>query len=100
MQDYTIKRILSGIPEGPSDLFYNASLPLESNLDYMDGGELTLSLIVFIRIINTQSSGFQKRMLSGTGIDHSHLSYRSDAQENCACAVLPSWQVLTACLSI
>ncbi|KAJ3045436.1 ccr4 associated factor [Rhizophlyctis rosea] len=36
-EDYTLRRILNGIPEGVDDLFTGASLPLESNLDYMSG---------------------------------------------------------------
>lgn len=36
-QEYTIRRILRGIPEGMDDLAFQASLPLESNFDYMSG---------------------------------------------------------------
>ncbi|KAK9695322.1 ccr4 associated factor [Basidiobolus ranarum] len=35
-REYTVRRILHGIPEGP-ELFVGASLPLESNFDYMNG---------------------------------------------------------------
>jgi len=35
--EYTIRRILHGIPEGINDLFIKTSLPLESNFDYMGG---------------------------------------------------------------
>ncbi|KAK9765417.1 ccr4 associated factor [Basidiobolus ranarum] len=35
-REYTIRRILHGVPEGP-DFFTNTSLPLESNFDYMNG---------------------------------------------------------------
>ncbi|ORX98649.1 Aminomethyltransferase folate-binding domain-containing protein [Basidiobolus meristosporus CBS 931.73] len=34
--EYTIRRILHGVPEG-SDFFTGTSLPLESNFDYMNG---------------------------------------------------------------
>ena len=33
--DYTLHRVLLGIPEGPFDLVPGASIPLESNMDYM-----------------------------------------------------------------
>lgn len=36
--EYTIRRILHGIPEGMDDLWSGQSLPLESNFDYMNGG--------------------------------------------------------------
>ncbi|KAI8143600.1 hypothetical protein BJV82DRAFT_611043 [Fennellomyces sp. T-0311] len=35
--EYTIRRILHGIPEGVADLWPEQSLPLESNFDYMNG---------------------------------------------------------------
>ncbi|GAB5587569.1 ccr4 associated factor [Umbelopsis nana] len=35
--EYTIRRILHGIPEGLDDLWSGQSLPLESNFDYMNG---------------------------------------------------------------
>lgn len=36
--EYTIRRILHGIPEGTMDMWPEQSLPLESNFDYMNGG--------------------------------------------------------------
>ncbi|KAI9255555.1 hypothetical protein BY458DRAFT_519967 [Sporodiniella umbellata] len=36
-EDYTIRRILHGLPEGPEDIWPEVSLPLECNLDYMQG---------------------------------------------------------------
>ncbi|ORZ00538.1 hypothetical protein BCR43DRAFT_511533 [Syncephalastrum racemosum] len=35
--EYTIRRILNGIPEGTQDMWPEQSLPLEANLDYMNG---------------------------------------------------------------
>ncbi|CAO3617476.1 unnamed protein product [Cunninghamella echinulata] len=35
--EYTVRRILHGIPEGTDDIWPEQSLPLESNLDYMNG---------------------------------------------------------------
>ncbi|KAL1931922.1 hypothetical protein VTP01DRAFT_8978 [Rhizomucor pusillus] len=35
--EYTIRRILHGIPEGVHDIWPEQSLPLESNFDYMNG---------------------------------------------------------------
>lgn len=37
--EYTIRRILHGIPEGVHDIWPEQSLPLESNFDYMNGGK-------------------------------------------------------------
>ncbi|KAI9759014.1 MAG: hypothetical protein M4579_002677 [Chaenotheca gracillima] len=34
---YTIRRMLKGVPEGQSEIFREAALPLESNIDYMGG---------------------------------------------------------------
>ncbi|KAI8096655.1 uncharacterized protein BX664DRAFT_324547 [Halteromyces radiatus] len=36
-EEYTIRRLLQGIPEGVDDIWPEQSLPLESNLDYMNG---------------------------------------------------------------
>ncbi|KAI8886704.1 Aminomethyltransferase folate-binding domain-containing protein [Backusella circina FSU 941] len=36
-EEYTIRRILQGIPEGVEDIWPETSLPLESNFDYMNG---------------------------------------------------------------
>ncbi|KAF7723647.1 Iron-sulfur clusters incorporation protein [Apophysomyces ossiformis] len=35
--EYTVRRLLHGIPEGTKDLWPEQSLPLESNFDYMNG---------------------------------------------------------------
>ncbi|ORX62755.1 Aminomethyltransferase folate-binding domain-containing protein [Hesseltinella vesiculosa] len=35
--EYTIRRILHGVPEGVDDIWPEQSLPLECNLDYMNG---------------------------------------------------------------
>ncbi|PWA03350.1 hypothetical protein BB558_000463 [Smittium angustum] len=36
--EYKLRRILKGVPEGPSDFVNKVSFPLELNLDYMNGG--------------------------------------------------------------
>ncbi|TPX32455.1 aminomethyltransferase [Synchytrium microbalum] len=36
-EEYTLRRIMYGVPEGMDDYFHGSSLPLESNLDYMQG---------------------------------------------------------------
>ncbi|KAI9105591.1 hypothetical protein DFS34DRAFT_600017 [Phlyctochytrium arcticum] len=37
LEKYTLRRILTGIPEGAADFFSGTSLPLESNLDLISG---------------------------------------------------------------
>lgn len=37
-EDYTIHRVLRGVPEGALDIVEGSALPLESCLDYMHGG--------------------------------------------------------------
>ena len=41
---YHDHRLLSGIPEGTDDITVGGSLPLEFNLDYMNGGTSYYSL--------------------------------------------------------
>lgn len=36
-EHYTLRRVMTGIPEGSQDIFLGNSLPLESNFDYMQG---------------------------------------------------------------
>lgn len=36
-ESYTIHRILQGIPDGSNDIWLNQSLPLEANVDFMNG---------------------------------------------------------------
>jgi folate-binding Fe-S cluster repair protein YgfZ len=38
-EEYTIRRLLQGVPEGVDDIWPEQALPLESNLDYMNGGK-------------------------------------------------------------
>ena len=40
MDDYHVRRILLGIPEGQKDLQTGVALPLESNFDYMSGSNI------------------------------------------------------------
>ncbi|KAF8933288.1 ccr4 associated factor [Dissophora ornata] len=43
LEEYHVRRIINGIPEGVDDFIAGTSLPLECNLDYMNGGqELTI----------------------------------------------------------
>jgi len=43
--EYTIRRILNGIPEGKDDFFPMMALPIESNLDYTGGGTFVTFVI-------------------------------------------------------
>lgn len=45
-KEYTIRRILQGLPEGTDDLWPESSLPLESNFDYMNGGRMIVIVLV------------------------------------------------------
>lgn len=36
-ESYTIHRILQGVPDGSNDIWQNQSLPLEANVDFMNG---------------------------------------------------------------
>jgi hypothetical protein len=42
LEDYHVRRIINGVPEGIDDFIAGASLPLECNMDYMNGGKLRL----------------------------------------------------------
>ena len=46
-EEYTIRRILNGIPEGIEDMWPEQSLPLESNFDYMNGGKAKIPGEIF-----------------------------------------------------
>jgi hypothetical protein len=37
-QDYTLHRVLNGVPEGSQDIVPLHAFPMESNIDLMDGG--------------------------------------------------------------
>jgi folate-binding protein YgfZ len=37
LEEYHVRRILNGVPEGIDDFIAGTSLPLECNLDYMNG---------------------------------------------------------------
>ncbi|KAG0030316.1 ccr4 associated factor [Podila clonocystis] len=39
LEEYHVRRILNGVPEGMDDFIPGTSLPLECNLDYMNGGK-------------------------------------------------------------
>jgi folate-binding Fe-S cluster repair protein YgfZ len=41
LEEYHVRRIIHGIPEGIDDFIAGTSLPLEYNLDYMNGGITT-----------------------------------------------------------
>lgn len=47
-ESYTVHRMLVGVPEGIEDIVPMSSLPSESNLDFMGGGQCTATLIVLI----------------------------------------------------
>ncbi|KAF9217478.1 ccr4 associated factor [Podila verticillata] len=38
LEEYHVRRIMNGVPEGMDDFIPGTSLPLECNLDYMNGG--------------------------------------------------------------
>ena len=83
--DYECKRILTGIPEGPKDFISGSSLPLESNLDIMNGGMLpTLCSFKEFTANALASSGFSERLLFGPGVDYPHISSRSHPKANLA----------------
>lgn len=42
LEDYHVRRIMLGVPEGIDDFIAGMSLPLECNLDYMNGGKVPL----------------------------------------------------------
>jgi len=39
-EDYKIRRILQGIPEGPKEIKKSQSFPFEANLDFLNGGKI------------------------------------------------------------
>jgi folate-binding Fe-S cluster repair protein YgfZ len=39
-EQYASHRYAIGVPEGPLDITPNEAFPLESNFDYLNGGEL------------------------------------------------------------
>lgn len=43
LEEYHVRRIINGIPEGIDDFIAGTSLPLEYNLDYMNGGMTSFS---------------------------------------------------------
>lgn len=67
--EYTVHRMLNGVPEGADELVNGSSLPLESCIDYMHGGTSLFS-----------PSRFPQGVLYRTGAYRAHLLYGPRAQ--------------------
>jgi hypothetical protein len=80
-EDYTIHRIVRGVPEGSREIIPGASFPMEANLDVMGGG--TFSTLVsttgpITRYLRAGSSRLQERLLHWPRAYGSDLSHRLD----------------------
>ena len=49
--DYTLHRVLHGVPEGNIDIAPMHAFPMESNLDIMGGRESSLNTFAFVLLI-------------------------------------------------
>ena len=48
-EDYTIHRIVRGVPEGSQEIVPSVSFPMEANLDVMGGGLFSIFILRFER---------------------------------------------------
>ncbi|KAI7866645.1 hypothetical protein BDF14DRAFT_1882423 [Spinellus fusiger] len=63
-EEYTIRRLLKGVPEGPNDVWPEQSLPLEANLDYMHGVDFNKGCYVGQELtIRTHHTGVVRKRL-------------------------------------
>ncbi|KAL0084950.1 hypothetical protein J3Q64DRAFT_1699249 [Phycomyces blakesleeanus] len=64
-EEYTIRRLLNGVAEGPDDMWPEHALPLESNMDYMHGVDFNKGCYVGQELtIRTHHTGVvRKRMM-------------------------------------
>jgi len=61
LEDYHVRRIMLGVPEGMDDFIAGMSLPLECNLDYMNGGKVPLMSLISCRGVTRSMSNLWHR---------------------------------------
>ncbi|OAJ36145.1 hypothetical protein, variant 2 [Batrachochytrium dendrobatidis JEL423] len=71
--DYVARRICLGIPEGPTDFFYEKSLPLESNLELIQGVDFQKGCYLGQELtIRTYHTGFTRKRIVPVQLYNEH----------------------------
>lgn len=81
---YTLHRILHGVPEGHIDIPAMHAFPMDSNLDVMGGCE-PLHFIHRQPLLMCISSRVQERLLCRPGADSTNIPHRRYSQTNSSC---------------
>ena len=88
-EEYTVHRVMHGVPEGVVDLPPMQAIAMNSNLDMMGGSELSLPSKRSSTDNLTSPSRLPQRLLRWPRIDGTDVPHRRDSTTNLPCSDLP-----------